>query len=233
MRASLFASILCAASTAMAGTVEGTVKLAGEPPAPAPKPVTQDKDACGLGDTAPDQTLVVDKATKGIQWAVVTLEPAAGGAKAAPSAQAIEFDQKHCIFVDHVLVVTEKSEVELKNSDTVAHNVNIKAVKNKGINKTISGGESIKWTAEREEKIPVECNVHPWMKAWIFVTDAPYHAVTDAQGNFKIENVPAGAYKVKVWQERITKKANWKGPAEITVKEGEAAKAEFTGTLSN
>ncbi len=233
MHASFFVSMACVMSSAMAagGSVEGVVKLAGEPPAATPRPVTQDKEACGVGDSVPDDSLVVDKATKGIQWAVVLLEPAAGGAKAAPAAQKIVFDQKHCLFSSHVLVVTEKSEVELKNSDTVAHNVNIKAVKNKGINKTISGNESITWTADREEKIPVECNVHPWMKGWIVVTDAPYHAVTDAQGNFRIENVPAGTYKVKVWQEKLSSKKNWEGPAEITVKDGAATKAEFKGTL--
>ena len=33
------------------------------------------------------------------------------------------------------------------------------------------------------------------------VLDSPYFAVTDAQGNFEIKNVPAGTQKVVVWQE--------------------------------
>ncbi len=234
MNTNLFISILCVSSFAWAGgTVEGVVTLKGDAPAGTPRPVTQDKEKCGIGDSVPDDSLVVDKTTKGIAHAVVMLEPAAGGAKTAAEApQTIVFDQKHCLFTQHVLVVPEKSEVEFKNSDTVAHNVNLKAIKNKGFNKSIAGNESTKWTAEREEKIPIECSVHPWMKGWLVVTDAPYYAVTDAQGNFKIENVPPGAYKVKVWQERITSKKNWEGSAEVTVKEGETARLEFKGTLA-
>ena len=213
--------------------MEGVVKLNGEPPALPKRPVTQDKQVCGIGDTTDDESLIVVKATKGIANAVVTLELKAGGAKPAPAAAAIAFDQHKCLFSEHVLVITENSTVDFKNSDTVAHNVNVKAQKNKGFNKTIAGKESVQWKFEREERIPVECNVHPWMKGWIVVTDAPYHAKTDAQGHFKIVNVPPGEYKVKVWQEMVgAGKKCWEGPAEVKVEEGKTATIEYKGTLA-
>ena len=42
------------------------------------------------------------------------------------------------------------------------------------------------------------------MKAWIMVADHPYFAVTDENGNFKIENVPAGEYEIVFWQEKLS-----------------------------
>ena len=41
------------------------------------------------------------------------------------------------------------------------------------------------------------------MQAYIRVDDHPYHAVTDAQGNFRIEGVPPGTYTLELWHERL------------------------------
>ena len=40
------------------------------------------------------------------------------------------------------------------------------------------------------------CDVHPWMFAWVTVVDNPYFAVTDKSGKFTIKNVPPGKYKI-------------------------------------
>ena len=58
------------------------------------------------------------------------------------------------------------------------------------------------------EKIPaeaglvnVQCDIHGWMKAYIHVFDNPYFAVTGADGKFQMKNVPAGDYRILIWQE--------------------------------
>ena len=45
------------------------------------------------------------------------------------------------------------------------------------------------------------CNVHPWMRAWIFVFDHPYFAVTSRAGKFELKNLPPGTYTIEAWQE--------------------------------
>ncbi len=40
------------------------------------------------------------------------------------------------------------------------------------------------------------------MSAYIVVAETPYFAVTDADGNYKIENVPPGTYTLNAWHER-------------------------------
>ena len=215
------------------GAISGTVLFEGTVPPPPALPVTQDKEKCGLGDTVADESLLVDKETKGLANAVITLEPKEGKKGTVAGEKTVEFDQKKCLFTEHVQVVPAGATVDFKNSDTVGHNVNVQAVKNANFNQTIEGGKSLQKKFDKEERISVTCNIHPWMKGWLVVTDAPFSAKTDAKGGFKIENVPAGTYKVKVWQERIgAKKESWKGNFEVTVKDGETAKLDFSGSFS-
>jgi len=63
------------------------------------------------------------------------------------------------------------------------------------------------------------------MSAYIVVTDHPYHAVTDAYGEYLINDIPAGSYRIKVWHESL-------GTEEKTVevKGGATAKVDFVLT---
>ena len=70
--------------------------------------------------------------------------------------------------------------------------------------------------------VPVFCDIHSHMSAYILVFNHPFFAVTDDDGRYTIPNVPAGAYTLVVWSEL--------GKAEsrkITVVDGEAVDAEF------
>jgi hypothetical protein len=44
---------------------------------------------------------------------------------------------------------------------------------------------------------------HPWMFAHIMVAPHPYYTITDANGNFHIDNVPPGTYTLQLWHEGI------------------------------
>ena len=57
------------------------------------------------------------------------------------------------------------------------------------------------------EPFYIKCDVHPWMRSWVLVSDHPYFSVTDKNGNFSIEGIPAGTYEVICWQEKFKKKA--------------------------
>jgi hypothetical protein len=54
-----------------------------------------------------------------------------------------------------------------------------------------------------EIMIPVKCNIHSWMHAYIGVVDNPYFAVSNDDGKFEISNLPPGSYTVGVWQEKL------------------------------
>ena len=56
--------------------------------------------------------------------------------------------------------------------------------------------------AKSELAITIACNVHPWMRAYAFVFDHPYFAVTSKNGAFELKGLPPGTYTIEAWQER-------------------------------
>jgi plastocyanin len=215
---------VAAAAWADGGTIEGTITFAGDPPAPEIKDVPADRVGdCGAKYTVTE--LMVDKATKGIQYAVVYIDKFPG-AKVEP--KTIESDQKDCVFMPHIVIAPVGTKIQFKNSDKAAHNVNVKAGKNDSFNKVIpAGGAPIEWEAKATENVRIDCDFHAWMRSYVIVKDHPYVVVTDAAGAFKIENVPPGEYTVKCWHEKLG--IQQKEGVKVKVEAGKAAKAEFPG----
>lgn len=84
----------------------------------------------------------------------------------------------------------------MRNSDPVLHNVHATPKVNKEFNLAqMAGGKDIERSLDQPEVlVRFKCDVHPWMFAYVGVLPHPYHAVTDKDGKFKIEGVPAGKY---------------------------------------
>ena len=49
--------------------------------------------------------------------------------------------------------------------------------------------------------VPIKCDVHAWMNAWVGVMNHPYFAVTGPSGAFELPNLPPGTYTVEAWHE--------------------------------
>ncbi len=201
------------------GTVVGEVKFAGTPPQPKVTKVNKDNQACGNEKTAED--LVVG-ANKGIQWAVVSVADAKG--PAPKPAQKLVLDQKGCHFNPHVLLVPAGAEVDVLNNDGVLHNIHTFATLNPSINKAQPKFKKVMTEkfGEKPEIIKIQCDAHSWMLGWAVVMGHPYYAVTDANGTFKLENVPAGKHKLEVWHETLGKMSK-----EVEVKVGAETKVAF------
>ena len=45
--------------------------------------------------------------------------------------------------------------------------------------------------------------LHTWMSAAIVVTTTPYFAVSDVKGEFYLDNVLPGEYRLDVWHEKL------------------------------
>jgi hypothetical protein len=85
------------------------------------------------------------------------------------------------------------------NEDPTTHNVHTKSKLNSEINKTMGAGQApLEFRFERSERpVPFKCDIHPWMGAEVYVEEHPWFAVSDAQGRFRIEDVPPGEYVVE------------------------------------
>jgi len=113
------------------------------------------------------------------------VEVIAGKTFPAP-AEHIVIDQKGLLFQPHVAAVPVGSTVEFLNSDKVAHNIFWPAVSgNKKLSHNLGtwpSGQKREFKFDAAGVVPLLCNVHPEMSAYIIVTPTPYFAVTDADG---------------------------------------------------
>jgi hypothetical protein len=190
------------------GTLKGQITFDGDPPAPTFLVTKGDKNAkdpevCAA-QNIPSQRLVVDPKTKGVKWAIVYIpNPTAKSPEAISEKKnaKITFDQKNCTFEPHVLAALADTKIDVVSTDSVKHNVDSKLQNNK-FNQALEKGQKLEIPTKRERSPgKIVCDIHNWMSAYWLITDSPYFAVTDEQGNYEIKNVPAGTQKVVVWQE--------------------------------
>lgn len=181
------------------GTVRGTVRYAG--PVPEPRSFVPEGDAAACGATK--RVAAVDVAPNGaLRDAVVTLAAAPGGAEAPEDG--VLLDQAGCEFIPHVVVAHVGETVRVRNSDPLTHNIHTAAFDNRTVNRMQpSGADELELRFDVPERIRVQCDIHPWMSAWIIVTDHPWAAVTGEDGGFELRGVPAGERSVEVWHEAL------------------------------
>jgi plastocyanin len=135
---------------------------------------------------------------------VVYVDAISGKTFPAPAEHPV-IDQKGLVYQPHVTAVLVGTIVDFLNSDSVAHNVfwtSIGGNKKLGHNLgTWPKGEKKSFKFDAPGAVPILCNVHPEMSAYLVVVPTPYFATSDQAGNYKIENVPDGSYTVIAWHE--------------------------------
>jgi plastocyanin len=217
------AATLCLAGPAAAyeaiavadgGTLSGAVTYEGTPPPPAKIEVTKDPEVCGKDKTAPN--LLVGTGN-GIANVVVVVQATKGKKLDVPTQNPV-FDQKTCEFHPHVFAFPAGSTIDVTNSDGILHNIHTTSTVNPSQNQAQPKFKpKIQIKVEKPEwPIAVKCDVHGWMSAYWISEEHPYYAVTDANGMFKITDLPPGDYQVELWQEKPGKKTM---PASIKAKE--------------
>jgi plastocyanin len=136
--------------------------------------------------------------------AVVYLETAPRGAFDDLGPRRARLDQRNEMFVPHVIAIQVGTTVDFPNNDRTYHNVfSLSKVKSFDLGR-YAAGHSKAVTFDRPGIVRVFCDIHSHMNAWILVFAHPFFAVTEADGRFRIENVPPGTYTVAVWNEAGT-----------------------------
>jgi plastocyanin len=135
---------------------------------------------------------------------VVYVDAISGKTFPAPTEHPV-IDQRGLVFQPHLTAVLVGTTVDFLNSDSVAHNVfwtSIGGNKKLGHNLgTWPKGDRKSFKFDTPGAVPILCNVHPEMSAYLVVAPTPYFAISDQTGNYKIENVPDGSYTVTAWHE--------------------------------
>lgn len=110
-------------------------------------------------------------------------------------------DQRAEQFVPRVLAVTAGTVVEFPNSDQTFHNVfSLSRVRTFDLGRYAPGRTgSVRF--DRPGIVPVSCDIHSHMSAYILVFGHPFFAITRAGGEYAIPGVPPGSYTLRVWSE--------------------------------
>jgi hypothetical protein len=184
-------------------SVSGTVSVAGNYQRPKPLPVFKNRSFCGA--QVSNETLLVGR-HGGLQNAVLTFHPLDRNAAAQP--MKLVLDNKQCAFAPHVQVATVGSDLLLKNSDPILHTVHARVGKETLFNVGLPTWRQVTKRLDSVGVIRIDCDVlHTWMSAVIIVTRTPYFAVSDENGKFVVDQLPAGPYRVEIWHEKLGMKS--------------------------
>lgn len=189
---------------ATTGSISGTVKLEGAPSPARHINMSSEPECQKTHPTPVDFPEVVAGDRGALANVVVYIRSGLGNYHfKAPSVPAI-LDQKGCMYEPHVVGLMVNQPLEIKNSDATIHNVHPIPEANRGWNQSQPPGASPieKSFSKPELAIPVMCNVHPWMRGYIFVFNNPYFSITPRAGRFELKNLPPGTYTIEAWQEK-------------------------------
>jgi plastocyanin len=132
-------------------------------------------------------------------------------------------DQRNETFVPHVLAVTAGTLVDFPNSDRFYHNVFSLSKPARFDLGRYATGRSKSVRFNQPGIVRVFCEIHSHMNAFVLVFAHPFFAMTDADGGYRINNVPPGTYNVVAWNEGTTS-----DPRAVTIVPGAVAELDFT-----
>ncbi len=186
---------------ATAGSISGVVSFKGTPPKLKPLDMTQDP---GCPSSPQPSDAVVVNGGKLANVFVYVKEGLPPGTFAVPS-DPVVLDQKGCRYNPHMLGIMTSQQLKVLNSDTANHNIHDMPQNNQAWNESQSPTDKpiLKTFDKPEMMIPVQCNQHPWMRAYINVLSHPYFAVSAADGSFSIKNLPPGEYTLVAVHEKF------------------------------
>jgi carboxypeptidase family protein len=184
------------------GGVSGTVKFDGTPPAAKRIDMGQDANCSATAGEKMTEEYVVNDGKLENVFVYVKGGPVDSHSFDSPS-EAVQLDQLGCRYHPHVFGLMTQQTLRITNSDKTTHNIHPSPKVNPEWNEVQSQGAPPKdKTFNRSEVlIPVKCNQHPWMKAYIGVLAHPFYATTDKDGKYTVKGLPPGDYTLVAWHE--------------------------------
>lgn len=146
------------------------------------------------------EATVSTPAGKPVEDAAVVVEPVSGAVPRRHATATIE--QRDREFIPYVTIVQTGTMIEFPNHDPVKHHVySFSPAKLLEI-KLYAGKPVQPVLFDKPGEVALGCNIHDWMEAYVLVVNSPYFAKTGSNGKALIRNVPAGAYRLRVWHPR-------------------------------
>jgi hypothetical protein len=191
-------------------TLRGKITLSGTAPENPTLNVDKDLAVCKPGGASVVDQVVITGPDKGLANVLVYAEVPMDWCHESKTGNTdtVEFDQKNCLFMNRIFAMQTTQTLRILNSDSVGHNAAMKPSRNPEYNPNIAGGGDALYPPGggplRQEKtpFPVSCAAHTWMQSYIIFRENAYFDVTSDDGQFELDNLPAGVpVKITVWHE--------------------------------
>jgi hypothetical protein len=188
-----------------AGNISGTVMMVGAAPTFRAIDMQAEPPCAKANPTPVVPPIVIAGAHGELANAVVYIKSGLASYHFDTPAAPVVLDQLACMYVPRVVALMTGQTLHVKNEDPTSHNIHFMPHVNKQWNfSMLSGSDPLDTHFEKQElAIPVMCNVHPWMRAFLFVFAHPYFAVTTQTGAFELAGIPPGTYTIEAWQEKL------------------------------
>lgn len=190
---------------ATAGSISGTVTLDGTPPTFKAIDMSAEAACVQANSSAVVPPILVIGAHGALANVVVYVKSGLGSYHFDVPATAVVLNQKGCMYSPRVLAAMVNQSIEIHNEDQTIHNVHPMPRVNRAWNQSEPVGDPpIQSSFKKPElAIAIACNIHPWMRAFLFVFAHPYFDITPKTGEFTLKNLPPGTYTIEAWQERL------------------------------
>jgi plastocyanin len=217
------AALLLGPGLIFGGTVSGKVTFTGTPVKAKTIDMSKEPSCAKAYSNPPVAESVVTGAGNTLENVVVYVSTGAPDETSAPS-HAVTFEQKNCRYAPHVIAIQVNQELKVVNSDQTSHNIHPLARANREWNKSQPPGTPpLSEKFDKEEFIPVKCNVHPWMRGYLAVLTTSHYAITIDDGKFALPNLPPGKYTITAWHEDYGTRT-----ADVTITGSETKSVDFS-----
>src|SRR5215831_15075250 len=188
------------------GTVTGKISFEGTPP-PNDKIQMSADPYCAQHAAQNPTTETVKVSDGGLENVIIFVSMGAPAGPYATPTNPVEINQENCHYIPHVFTMMTNQQLKVKNSDMTLHNIHAWAEKNPQFNvgQPVKGMVNETKFSNPEVPLPIRCDVHKWMGAFVGVFDHPFHTVSMKGGTFDLK-LPPGNYEITAWHEKYGKK---------------------------
>jgi len=214
--------------SATAGRLSGRVRFEGEPPAAEVVRIDSDKQCVELnGSDQQSADAIVLGPDNALQHVFVYVKSGLEKLRFPIPNDAVVVDQQKCRYLPRVVGVRVGQSLQIRNGDPLLHNVR----SDSAINQPFNQGQPVQGMVfdhtftTREVMVPLKCDVHAWMRAWVGALEHPYFSVTGETGTFTLPDLPPGSYTIEAWHERLGAREQ-----QVTIGAKESKDVDFTFT---